>query len=102
MRGERRPVAGPRRPGRAGGRHDHHDGQQADEDELGGGAGPQPASGEADDGQQQRGRDGRAGELAAAGQVRDVAGADEADDRGTFAIRTILSRGPLPLDHWRR
>jgi len=20
----------------------------------------------------------------------------------TFAIRTILSRGPLPLDHWRR
>jgi Lrp/AsnC family leucine-responsive transcriptional regulator len=22
--------------------------------------------------------------------------------QSTFAIRTILSRGPLPLDHWRR
>ena len=21
--------------------------------------------------------------------------------RSTFAIRTVLSRGPLPLDHWR-
>jgi len=24
------------------------------------------------------------------------------DAESTFAIRTILSRGPLPLDHWRR
>lgn len=23
------------------------------------------------------------------------------DARSTFAIRTVLSRGPLPLDHWR-
>jgi Lrp/AsnC family leucine-responsive transcriptional regulator len=24
------------------------------------------------------------------------------ETQSTFAIRTILSRGPLPLDHWRR
>ena len=23
------------------------------------------------------------------------------DAQSTFAIRTVLSRGPLPLDHWR-
>ena len=46
------------------------------------GAGPQPAGGQADDDQQQRGRDGGAGELAAAGQLGDVTGADQADDRG--------------------
>ncbi len=51
--------------------------------DLRGGAGPQPAGGEADDGQQQRGRDRRAGQLAAAGQLGDVAGPDQADDRRT-------------------
>ena len=32
-------------------------------------------------------------------QVLAVPGVTEA--RSTFAIRTVLSRGPLPLDHWR-
>jgi Lrp/AsnC family leucine-responsive transcriptional regulator len=32
-------------------------------------------------------------------QVLGVPGVSEA--RSTFAIRTVLSRGPLPLDHWR-
>jgi hypothetical protein len=80
--GERQPVAGSRGPRRPGDSQDNHADQQADEDELGRRAGPQPASGQADDRQQQRGRDGRAGEPATTGQVGDVAGADEADDRG--------------------
>ena len=83
VRRERRPVGHPRRRRRPGHRHDHHDGQQADQDQLGRGAGPQPGRGQADDGQQQRGRDGGPGQLPAAGQLGDVAGADEADDRGT-------------------
>jgi hypothetical protein len=95
VRREWRPVTGLRRGRRPGDRHDHHAGQQADEDELGGGAGPQPASGEPDDGQQQRGRDGGAGKLAAAGQLRDVAGADEAHDRGA----AYHSGKEHPADH---
>ena len=33
------------------------------------------------------------------GQILTIPSVVEA--RSTFAIRTILSRGPLPLDHWR-
>ena len=32
-------------------------------------------------------------------QVLAIPGVTEA--RSTFAIRTVLSRGPLPLGHWR-
>jgi Lrp/AsnC family leucine-responsive transcriptional regulator len=32
-------------------------------------------------------------------QILAIAGVTEA--RSTFAIRTVLSRGPLPLEHWR-
>ena len=34
------------------------------------------------------------------GQILTIPSVVEA--QSTFAIRTILSRGPLPLDHWRR
>ena len=34
------------------------------------------------------------------GQILTIPSIVEA--QSTFAIRTILSRGPLPLDHWRR
>ncbi len=79
-------------------------GQQADQDQLGRRAGPQPAGGQAEDGQQQHGGDGRAGGLAAAGQVGDVAGADQADDRGarppprpgTSSRSPGPARGPRP------
>ena len=82
IRGERRPV------GRAGGGrgsghgdHHHHD-QQGDEHQLGERAGPDPAQGQAEHGEQKRGRHDRAHQLATADQLGDVARTDQAHDRG--------------------
>jgi Lrp/AsnC family transcriptional regulator, leucine-responsive regulatory protein len=38
-------------------------------------------------------------ELLLLDQILTIPGVGNA--RSTFAIRTVLSRGPLPLDHWR-
>jgi hypothetical protein len=71
-------VRGWRRPRH---RRDHHGDEQADQQQLGQGAGPDPARRHAEHGQQQGGRDGGAGQIAATGQGSDVTGADQAHDR---------------------
>jgi hypothetical protein len=82
MGSERRPV-GRAVGGRGSGHgdHHHHD-QQGDEHQLSQRGGPDPAQGQAEHGEQQRGCHGRAHQLAAADQLGDIARADQADDRG--------------------
>jgi hypothetical protein len=81
VRGERGPVGRAGRGRRAGHRGHHHDDQQRDEQQLGHRARADAAERQAEYREQQPGRDGGAGQRAAAGQRGHVAGADETDDR---------------------
>jgi hypothetical protein len=81
VRREWAPVREPRGRDRSDDRHGHDRDQQHDQNKLGAGAGPQPGRRQAEhDEDQEPGHRGTYGE-AAAGERRDVAGSDQADNR---------------------